>query len=126
MNWCMYHLKKNKTNYGIDFLLINENSIQINQPTRYNSFTSLLLEVYVWLNMFRAPLHPSSGAYKCTRSLWFYRWSLVVGALLVVIWQVNLPDHDKQLVKTCETVTSFWLIYVYFNHRKLHFRNRRH
>ena len=28
--------------------------LQINQPTRCNSFTSLLLDVYVWLNMFRA------------------------------------------------------------------------
>ena len=56
-------------------------AIQINQPTRCNSFTSLLLDVYVWLNMFRAPLRPSSGAYNCTRSLWFYRWSVAVGAL---------------------------------------------
>jgi hypothetical protein len=50
-------------------------------------FTGLLLDVYVWLNMFQAPLCPSSGAYNCTRSLWFYRWSMVVGALLVVVWQ---------------------------------------
>jgi len=27
--------------------------VQIIQPTRCNSFTSLLLDVYVWLNMFR-------------------------------------------------------------------------
>jgi len=45
-------------------------SIQINQPTRGNSFTSLLLDVCVWLNMFRAPLRPSSG--------------------------YNLPDHNQQ------------------------------
>jgi hypothetical protein len=44
-------------------------SIQINQPAKCNSFTSLLLDVYVWLNMFRALLRPSSGAYNCTRSL---------------------------------------------------------
>jgi hypothetical protein len=37
--------------------------------------------------MFWAPLRPSSGAYNCTRSLWFYRWSVAVGALLVVVWQ---------------------------------------
>jgi hypothetical protein len=37
---------------------------------RCNSFTSLLLDVYVWLNMFRALPRPSSGAYNCTRSLW--------------------------------------------------------
>ena len=65
---------------------MHQHTIQINQPTRYNSFTSLLLDVYVWLNMFRASLRPSSGAYRCTRSLWFYRWSVVVGALLVVVW----------------------------------------
>ena len=67
---------------------------QIYQPTRCNSFTSLLLDVYVWLNMFREPLRPSSGAYNCTKSLWFYRWSVAVGALLVVAWQTtanNVP-----------------------------------
>jgi hypothetical protein len=37
-------------------------SIQINQPTRCNSFSSLLLDVYVQLNMFRVFLLPSSGA----------------------------------------------------------------
>jgi hypothetical protein len=40
--------------------------IQINKQTRCNSFTSLLLDVYVWLNMFRAPLCASSGAYNRT------------------------------------------------------------
>jgi len=58
----------------------SHHTIQINQPTRCNSFTSLLLDVYVWLNMFQAPLRPSSGVYNCTRSLWFYRWSVAVGA----------------------------------------------
>ena len=62
--------------------------ININQPTRCNSFTSLLLDVYVWLNMFRVHLRPSSEAYNCTRSLWFYRWSVAVRALFVVVWQV--------------------------------------
>jgi hypothetical protein len=62
--------------------------IQINQPTRCNSFTSLLLDVYVWLNTFPAPLRPSSGAYNCTTSLWLYLWSVAVGELLVVVWQV--------------------------------------
>jgi len=39
-------------------------TIQINQPTRYNSSTSLLLDVYVWINTFRASPRPSSGAYN--------------------------------------------------------------
>jgi hypothetical protein len=42
----------------INFLTI----IQINQPTRCNNSSSLLLDVYVQLNMFRASLRPSFGA----------------------------------------------------------------
>jgi len=38
--------------------------------------------------MFRVLPRPSSGAYNCISSLWFYRWSMVVAALLVVVWQV--------------------------------------
>jgi hypothetical protein len=60
------------------------NSNQIIQPTRCNSFTSLLLYVYAWLNMFQVTPRPSSGAYNCTRSLWFYRWREAAGALLVI------------------------------------------
>jgi hypothetical protein len=71
---------------------VHHHTIQINQPTRCNSFTSLLHDVYVWLNKFRALLRPSSGAYDCTRSLRFYRWSVAVGALLVVVWS----DHDQK------------------------------
>ena len=37
-------------------------SIQINQPTRCNNFSSLLLDVYVQLNMFRASSRPSSAS----------------------------------------------------------------
>jgi len=55
---------------------------------RCNSFTSLLLDVYVSLNMFRAPPRPSSRAYNCINSLCFYRWSVAVAALLVVVWPV--------------------------------------
>jgi len=60
---------------------VHHHTIQINQPTRYNSFTSLLLDVYVWLNLFRESPRPSSGAYNCTGSLWFYRWREAAGAL---------------------------------------------
>jgi hypothetical protein len=77
--------------------------IEINQPTRCNSSTSLLLDVYVWQNMFGASTRPSSGAYNYTRSLWFYRWSEAAGALLVVVWQVigstcleRLPVHHQE------------------------------
>jgi len=36
--------------------------VQINQATRCNNFSSLLLDVYVQLYMFRASSCPSSGA----------------------------------------------------------------
>jgi len=60
---------------------VHHHTIQINQPTRNNSFTSLLLDVYVWLSMFRASPRPSSGAYDCTRGLWLYHWRGAAGAL---------------------------------------------
>jgi hypothetical protein len=62
---------------------VHHHTIPITQPTRCNSFTILLLDVYVWLNMFRASPRLSSGAYNCTRSLWFNRWRAVAGAFLV-------------------------------------------
>jgi len=74
---------------------VHHHKIQINQPTGCNSFTSLLLDVYVWLNMFQAPSRPSSGAYSCTRSLWFYRWSVVGRGLA----GYHLPDHEQQRSK---------------------------
>jgi len=42
-------------------------------------FASLLLDVHMWLNMFRASPRPSSGAYNCTRSLCFYLWKETAG-----------------------------------------------
>jgi hypothetical protein len=84
----------------MDFMELNKLT-QIIQPTRCNSFTSLLLDVYVWLNMFWASPRPSSEAYNCTRSLWFYRWREVAGALLVVVWQVELFElYDD--ARTCK------------------------
>jgi hypothetical protein len=39
----------------------HHHTIQINQPNRRNNFSSLLLEIYLQLNMFRASSLPSSG-----------------------------------------------------------------
>jgi len=76
--------------------IIDQNIITMHGPMnikfRCNSFTSLLLDVYVSLNMFRAPPRPSSGAYNCISSLWFYRWS--VGGSSAV--GRGLADHDQQ------------------------------
>ena len=41
---------------------VHHHTFQIIQPTGRNNFSGLLLDVYVWLNMFRASSHPSSGA----------------------------------------------------------------
>ena len=41
---------------------LHHHTIQINQPTRCNNFSSLLLDIYVQLNMFRASSRQSSGA----------------------------------------------------------------
>jgi hypothetical protein len=85
---------KKEMNYLTFRKSVHHQTNQIIQPTRCNSFTSLVLDVYMWLNMFRVSPHPSSGAYNCTRSPWFYRCREAAGALLVVVW--NLPDHDQQ------------------------------
>jgi len=41
---------------------VHHHTIQINQPTSCNNSSSVLLDVYVQLNMFRASSCPSSGA----------------------------------------------------------------
>jgi hypothetical protein len=41
---------------------VHHHTIQINQITRCKNLSSLLLDVYVQLNMFRASSRPSSGA----------------------------------------------------------------
>jgi len=76
----------------------HHHTIKIIQTRRCRSFTSLLLDVYVWLQMFRASPRPSSGAYNCTRSLWFNRWSTAAGALLVVLCQLTV--FSSHLVST--------------------------
>ena len=37
----------------------DRHTLQINRPTRCNNFSSLLLDVYLQLNMFRASSRPS-------------------------------------------------------------------
>jgi hypothetical protein len=66
----------------------------------------------VSLNTFRALLRPSSGAYKCINSLGFYRWSVAVAALLVVVWQTLV----KRLLKSFQILkhlVAFRFIYKF-------------
>jgi TM2 domain-containing membrane protein YozV len=80
--WCIWCSQVHATSYDSN-----------NSANKCNSFISLLIDVYVWLNMFRAYPRPSSGTYSWTRSRWFYLWREASGVLLVVVWYVNLPDH---------------------------------
>jgi hypothetical protein len=81
--------------------IVSQNTAHCKNAENYNSnkstnqiqqFHKFITHVYVWLNVFRVPPCPSSGAYNCISSLWFYRRSMVVEALLGVVW----PDHDQQ------------------------------
>jgi hypothetical protein len=69
--------------------------VQINQPTRCNNFSSLLLDVYLQLNMFRASSRPSSGAQQLQQQ------SLVLpsergDSSAVGCGRAGQPDHDQQ------------------------------
>jgi len=55
---------------------------------------------FVSLNMFRAPPRPSSGTYNCINSLWFYRWSVVVATLLVVVWPAGQTKTNNPAITT--------------------------
>ena len=85
---------------------VDHHRIQIIQPTICSIFTSLLLDVYVWLRMFRASPRPSSGAYNCTGSLWFYRLREAAGALLVVVSNRFSPTVKPEAPST--VVRSWW------------------
>jgi len=78
---------------------VHYHTIQINQITRCNNFISLLFDVYVWLNMFRAPLCPSSRAFNRTNNLWFYRWRVAVAALLVMVCQTTTNNAATTILQ---------------------------
>ena len=68
---------------------------QVNQPTRCNNFSSLFLDVYVQLNMFRASSRPSPGAQQLQQQ------PLVLllergGSSAVDRGWAGRPDHDQQ------------------------------
>jgi len=74
---------------------MHHHTIQINQPNRCNNFSSLLLDVYVQLNMFRASSRPSSGA----QQLQYQPLVLPLergGSSAVGRGRAGQPDHDQQ------------------------------
>jgi len=42
---------------------------------------------------------PSSGAYNCISSLWFYRWSVAVIALFVVVCQTTTNNAATAMLQ---------------------------
>jgi len=74
---------------------VHHHTIHMNQPTRCNNFSSLLLDVYVQLNMFWASSRPSSGAQQLQQQ------PLVLplergGSSSVGRGRASRPDHDQQ------------------------------
>jgi hypothetical protein len=63
-------------------------------------FYKFITRRFVSLNMFRAPPRPSSGAYNCINSLCFYRWSVVVAALLVMVWPAGQTTTNNAATTT--------------------------
>jgi hypothetical protein len=45
---------------------------------------------------FRRPHAHHQELNNCRSSLWFYRWSVVVAVLLVVVGRAGRPYHDQQ------------------------------
>jgi hypothetical protein len=64
-------------------------------PTRRNNFPVYCPDVYLQLNRFRAfPAHHQE-LNNCSSSLWFYRWSVVVAVLLVVVGPAGRPARPR-------------------------------
>jgi hypothetical protein len=75
--------------------MIYSKTIQINQQTRWNNFSSLLLDVYVQLNMIRASSRPSSGPQQLQKQ----RLVLPLehgGSSAVGRGRADRTDHDQQ------------------------------
>jgi len=78
-------------------------------PTRCNSFSSFLLDVYLQLNMFWASYAHHQELNNCSSSLWFYLWSVVIAVLLVMVGPAG-PTTTNSTAKNsgslCDTLLS--------------------
>jgi len=75
---------------------MHHHRFQVSQPTRCNSFSSLLLGFTYSSTSFWRPYAHHQQLSNYSSSLWFYRWSVVVAVLLIVVGQT----------KTNSTVTT--------------------
>ena len=74
---------------------VHHHTIQIN-----HQLDATISQVYYLTFMYSSTCFGSPHAHHqelnyCSSSLWFYRWSVVVAVLLVVV-RASLPDHDQQ------------------------------
>jgi hypothetical protein len=75
--WIKRILKKEEISSVCNFKLwrlqVSASSYNSNKLiNKMQQFYKFITWGFVSLNMFRAPPHPSSGAYNCINSLWFY------------------------------------------------------
>jgi hypothetical protein len=72
--------------------------------------TGLLLVIQIPLNMFRASLCPSSGAYRLQRKPLVYRRKVVIAVLSVVVGPADRTDHDQQHCYRHVPTVNQWLL----------------
>ena len=89
------HVDLFNRNYYQYAIITDYRYFQLNQPTRCSKFFSLLLDVYLRLNMFRASSCPSSGA-KTTAVAASGLPSELGDSSAVGRGRTGLPDHDQQ------------------------------
>jgi nitric oxide reductase large subunit len=75
---------------------MHHHTVQINQQTRRNIFSSFYLTFMYSSTCFGHPHAHHQELNNCSSSLWFYRWSVVIAVLLVVVWPAGRPVHDQQ------------------------------
>jgi hypothetical protein len=57
-------------------------------------FLQFITDVYLRLNMLRASTRHYQELNNCSSSLWFYRWSVVVEVLLVVVGMMGMGTPE--------------------------------
>jgi hypothetical protein len=64
------------------------------------NFPSLLPDVYLQPNTFRASSRPRQELNNCSSSLWFYLQSVVIAVLLVVVGPAGLTTTNSTAITT--------------------------
>ena len=76
------------------------------QPTRCNNFSSLLLMFMYSSTCFRCPHAHHQELNNCSSSLWFYRWSVGGAVLLVVVRPTTTNSYHHAPTVKPEAATA--------------------